>query len=107
MVISVTDFCSCKMQDKCRKLLRRGHSFLGLSFSFSLKQAHWIITGSSMDHCGRFLKRLSPEDIIAICWVAFFSLVHDMHRAYLGDLCSNVAILADDISDLGRTCWGP
>lgn len=60
-----------------------------------------------MDHCARFWNKLSPEDIIAICWVVFFCRALDMHRAYLEDLCSSVVILADDISDLGRTCWGP
>lgn len=60
-----------------------------------------------MDHSAKFWKKLSSEGIISVCWVAFFCLVLDMNRAYLGDLCSNVAILADDISDLGRTCWRP
>jgi len=60
-----------------------------------------------MDHCARFWKKLTPADFIAICWVTFFCLVLDMYRAYLEDLCSIVAILADYISDLERTCWEP
>lgn len=59
-----------------------------------------------MDHCTRFRKKVSPEDLIAMCCVAFFCPVLDMHRAYLEDLCCDAAVLADDISDLGRTCWG-
>lgn len=106
-LISVSDSCSYKMHDKCRHLLRVRHSFLGLSFSFSLNQAYWIIKKISMDHCTRFWKKVSPEDLIAICCVAFFCLVLDRHRAYLEDLWCDAAILADGISDLGRTCWGP